>query len=79
MKKKILKAIASFEPGGCMEDFAQCIAESIDNANLFEPILDFISVYFRMDIDHSDDFVADFVITMIELQNECDYYQLEVS
>jgi hypothetical protein len=77
MKEKILKAMAGFEQGDCMENFAQCIAESIDNANLFEPILDFISVYFRMDINHSDDFVADFVIAIIELQKECDYYQLE--
>jgi hypothetical protein len=75
MKKNILKAISSFEPGDCMENFAQCIAESIDNANLFEPILDFISVYYRMNIEHIDDFIADFVIAMTELQEDCDYYK----
>jgi hypothetical protein len=75
-KEKILNAMSGFEHGGCMEDFAQVIAESIDNSDLFLPILDFISVYYRMDIEHSDEFVANFVITIMELQEDCDYYQL---
>ena len=53
-KEKILNAMSGFEHGGCMEDFAQVIA----------------------DIEHSDEFVANFVITIMELQEDCDYYQL---
>lgn len=77
MKEQLLKAMSNFEPGDCIENYAQCLAESIDNVNLFEPILDFISVYFRIDIEHDNNFIADFVIGIVELQNECDYYQLE--
>lgn len=72
-----MNAMSNFEPGDCMENFAQRLAESINMPDLLLPILDFISVYYRMDIDHSDDFIADFVIGILELQEECDYYQIE--